>query len=116
MDGRFGEMGQDAWHDGSRRLLGMYVSNDHEGFLTWFNSSADAQRVVLPPMPWGYGYEVIWHSGDDGELPDGELPAQGEFDLPGRTVALMRVSVPTSAKELLALMAEAEPSSFDLLP
>ena len=103
MDGQYGEMGQDAWHDGSR--------------LTWFNSDPEPQRIVLPTLPWGHAYEVIWHSGDEGELPEGELPALGEFDIPGRTVALMRVSVPTTSKELLGLQAEAEaePSSFDLL-
>ncbi|MCG6566346.1 glycogen debranching enzyme GlgX [Tessaracoccus sp. ZS01] len=116
MDGRYGEMSQDAWHDGARRLLGMYVSNDHEGFLTWFNSDPEPQRIVLPTMPWGHAYEVIWHSGDDGELPEGELPALGEFDIPGRTVALMRVRVPLTSKELLALQAESEPSSYDLIP
>lgn len=115
MDGRYGEMSTDAWHDGGRRLLGMYVSDEREAFLTWFNSGAEPVPLVLPTLPWGFGYEIVWHSADDDELPDGVLPALAEIQMPARAVVVMRVDVPTNSKELMALMAEAEPSSIDLL-
>ena len=115
MDGQFGEMGDQAWHDGARRLLGMYVSDESEAFVTWFNSAANPVPLTLPGLPWGYGYEVVWHSAGADELPDGELPPLAELTLPARSVVVMRAAVPTSATELLALQAEAEPSSLDLL-
>ncbi len=106
MDGHFGEMGHDAWHDGSRRLLGMYVSNDHEAFLSWFNSSPDPVEITLPGLPWGYGYDIVWHSADAEELPEEELFPGTQFWLPGRVVAVMRAKVPLSAAELLDLQAK----------
>ncbi|MBB1516246.1 glycogen debranching protein GlgX [Tessaracoccus sp. MC1679] len=115
MDGEFGEMSHDAWHDGGRRLLGMYVSDEREAFLTWFNSGAAPVPLTLPTLPWGYGYEIVWHSAESYELPGGVLPALAEMTMPARSVVLMRVQVPTSTRELLALQAEAEPSSLDLL-
>ena len=115
MDGQFGEMSHDAWHDGGRRLLGMYVSDETEAFLTWFNSGAEPQPLTLPTLPWGYGFEIVWHSADADELPSGVLPALAEMTMPARSVVVMRVQVPTSTRELLALQAEAEPSSLDLL-
>ncbi len=109
MDGTNGQMGEDAWHDGSRRLLGMYVSNEREAFLTWFNSAADPIGVVLPGLPWGSGFEVVWHSGDEGELPTGEtLEPRSTMEVPGRSVTVMRVEVPLSSRELLELQAEAD--------
>ena len=107
MNGKGGQMTEIDWHDGSRRLLGMYVSNEHEAFLTWFNSGAHDVRLQLPALPWGRSYRVVWHSGDDGELPDVLLPAGAKLTLPGRTVAVMRAEVPTSSLELLTWEREA---------
>ena len=115
LDGRFGEMTHEAWHDGAHRLIGMYVSNKDEAFVTWFNSAPVDVPLTLPGLPWGYGYEVVWHSGTDDEFDTGELPPLAELTMPARTVAVMRVAVPTTATELLALQSEAEPSSLDLL-
>ena len=102
MDGIHGEMGHDAWHDGGRRLLGMYVSNDHEGFLTWFNSGATDAPCLLPGMPWGSSFEVVWHSADEDEVEAGPIKANARFTVPARSVVLMKVDVPLSAAELLS--------------
>ena len=112
MDGTNGQMGEDAWHDGSRRLLGMYVSDEDEAFLTWFNSSPDSVAVKLPGLPWGYGFQTVWHSAEESELPLGvRLPAKARLLVPGRSVTVMRVDVPKSAPELLELRAlEAGPT------
>lgn len=109
MDGTNGQMGQDAWHDGSRRLLGMYVSDDSEAFLTWFNAADTPIRIVVPALPWGYGYQVVWHSADADELDmDVKLPAKAPLVLPARSVTVMRVDVPLSSADLLERQAEAE--------
>ncbi len=106
MDGRNGQMGEDAWHDGARRLLGMYVSNETEAFLTWFNSGPDSIAVSLPGLPWGYGFEIVWHTAEVSELPLGiKLPPKSKLLIPGRSVTVMRVDVPRSAGELLELQA-----------
>ena len=115
MDDLGGEMGIESWHDGSRRLLGMYVSDENEAFLTWFNSGAEPAPIILPGLPWGYRYQVVWHSGADDEVPTCPLPAAAQFLLPARTVAVMQVSVPLTSAELLELRAEEEPSSLNLL-
>ena len=115
MDDLGGEMGIESWHDGSRRLLGMYVSDENEAFLTWFNSAAEPAPIILPGLPWGYRYQVVWHSGADDEVPTCPLPAAAQFLLPARTVAVMQVSVPLTSAELLELRAEEEPSSLNLL-
>ena len=61
---------------------------------------------------------IVENPGDVDALNFGEAetPTPGPGEVLVRTVALMRVSVPTSAKELLGLMKDAEPSSYDLLP
>ncbi|AQP44511.1 glycogen debranching protein GlgX [Tessaracoccus flavus] len=115
LDGHYGVMTDQAWHDGARRLLGMYVSDAAEAFVTWFNSAANPVPLVLPGLPWGYAFEVVWHSADDTELPEGVLPSGSELTMPARSVVMMRAKVPTSAAELLALHAEEEPSSINLL-
>ena len=108
MDGASGQMGEDAWHDGSRRLLGMYVSDEKEGFLTWFNSASEPAPATLPGLPWGHGFEIVWHSADDDELPMREtLPARAPLTIPGRSVVVMRVLVPQTSEELLRLQEEA---------
>ncbi|HMR14353.1 MAG TPA: glycogen debranching enzyme GlgX, partial [Arachnia sp.] len=103
MNGTTGQMDQHDWHDGSRRLLGMYVSNDHEAFLTWFHSGADDVDITLPGLPWAASYEVVWHSADDGELPAGTLATGSRLTLPGRSVVLLKAAVPLSSVELLRL-------------
>ena len=94
MNGTTGEMGLDDWRDLSRKLLGMYVSDRGEAFLTWYYAGADPIKVKTPPPPWGKRYEILASSAEPGELPDHPLAAREEFTLPGRTVVLMRVTVP----------------------
>ena len=106
MNGTTGQMDQHDWHDGARRLLGMYVSNDHEAFLTWFHSGADDVDITLPGLPWAASYEVVWHSADEDELPTGTLATGTRLTLPGRSVVLLRAAVPLSSVELLRLQEE----------
>ncbi|GAB3814437.1 glycogen debranching protein GlgX [Tessaracoccus terricola] len=108
MDGEHGQMGEDDWHDGGRRLLGMYASNSTEAFLTWFHSGPDPIEVTLPGLPWASGYSIAWHSVLDGELPAEPLVAGSAFKLPGRSVVVMRADVPTTTADLLELR-ELEP-------
>jgi glycogen operon protein len=82
------------------------VSNDHEAFLTWFHSGADDVDITLPGLPWAASYEVVWHSADEDELPTGTLATGTRLTLPGRSVVLLRATVPLSSVELLRLQEE----------
>lgn len=52
MDGEQGQMGEDDWHDQSRRLLGMYTSDSSDAFLAWFHSGSEPISITLPGVPW----------------------------------------------------------------
>ncbi|MGO1384448.1 MAG: glycogen debranching protein GlgX [Arachnia sp.] len=115
MDGEEGQMGEDDWHDQSRRLLGMYSSNQNDAFLTWFHSGADAIEITLPGVPWAKEYTICWHSGAAGEVPSGPLEPGSSFVVPGRSTIVMRAEVPTTAAELIELE-EAATYSIDVEP
>ena len=100
MNGYSGEMGSNDWNDPARRLLGMYLSSRDEALLIWFHSGPDAVPVTMPPVPWGWRYQVIATTAEPGELPARALRPGEQIKLPGRTVAVMKVQVPTSAKRL----------------
>lgn len=100
MDGTNGQMGEMAWHDGARRLLGMYRSDETEAWLVWFNSSPDPIGISLPKPPWGSGFQVVWHSAGSDEVPQDKLAAGAAMTVPGRSVILMKVDVPATAAEL----------------
>lgn len=52
MNGSSGEMGEADWHDGSRRLLGMYVSDASSvAYLSWFYSGDQPSRCRCHPRP-----------------------------------------------------------------
>ncbi|WP_275703169.1 glycogen debranching protein GlgX [Tessaracoccus caeni] len=104
IDASGSEMSTPAWHDGSRRLLGMYQSDENEAFLAWFNSSEHAVTVTLPGMPWAYGYHLAWTSADDHEYPSKDFPPHEKLVIPGRTVTLLHCLVPRDHHELLDLM------------
>lgn len=105
MDASGEEMTTEAWHDGGRRLLGMYQSDENEAFLAWFNSGQDAITVTLPGLPWAYGYHLAWTSAEDYEYSSRDFATRATLHLPGRTVTLLRCQVARDHRELLDLMA-----------
>ncbi|MEO7589149.1 MAG: glycogen debranching protein GlgX [Arachnia sp.] len=107
MDGEQGQMGEDDWHDQSRRLLGMYSSDHNDAFLTWFHSGEHPVAITLPGVPWAKEYTIYWHSAEAHELPTGPLEPGSPMVMPGRCTIVMRAEVPTTAAELLELEAAA---------
>lgn len=103
MDGTNGQMSELAWHDGGRRLLGMYRSDEAEALLVWFNSAAHPVDITLPLLPWGTAFQALWHSATDEEVPQGKLAAGSRMRVPGRCVILMQADVPTTAAKLREL-------------
>ncbi|TDT33606.1 glycogen debranching protein GlgX [Naumannella halotolerans] len=89
-----GEMSDVHWADGSRRLLGWYVSDRRVAFLSWFNSSDVGVDVVLPDQPWANSWQLRIETGPPGELPSEVLAPGSTFHLPGRTVAVFQAEVP----------------------
>jgi glycogen operon protein len=90
------EMDPGNWHDQGRRSLGMYLSDTDEAFLIWIHGQPEGMDVVLPGGPWAMDYRVAVHSGFNGELPpaDEVLPAGSTLHLPGRSIALLQITVP----------------------
>ena len=88
-----GEMGETDWADGGRRLLGMYVSNATDAFLTWYYSGDYPLPVKMPPKPWGERYTVVATTAQPGEIPDGPFGPEEGFTMPPRTVVLMKVAL-----------------------
>ncbi|MGV8846311.1 glycogen debranching protein GlgX [Tessaracoccus sp.] len=115
MDGEQGQMGEDDWHDQSRRLLGMYSSNSSDAFLTWFHSGTEPITITLPGIPWAKEYTIYWHSAGENELPKGPLEPGSPLVVPGRCTIVMRAEVPTSGAELRELEATAQ-YSVDVEP
>ena len=115
MDGEQGQMGEDDWHDQSRRLLGMYSSDHNDAFLTWFHSGEHPVAITLPGVPWAKEYTIYWHSAGENELPKGPLEPGAPLVVPGRCTIVMRAEVPTSGAELQELEAFAQ-YSVDVEP
>ena len=101
MDGWDGEMGEDDWHDHGRRLLGMYVSDANEAFLTWFYAGHTPLPIRMPVQPWGSSFQIVASTAEDGELPTEPIPAGGELIVPPRTVIVMKVKVASQAVDLV---------------
>ncbi|WIY83837.1 glycogen debranching protein GlgX [Propionimicrobium sp. PCR01-08-3] len=100
MNGYSGEMQTHDWQDDGRRLLGMYLSSRTEAMLVWFYSGTHPIQVTMPGMPWGWSYQLICSTAETGELPAGPLAPGDAMTLPGRTVAVMTVKVPSDATAL----------------
>ena len=103
MNGRNGQMSEGDWHDGSRRLLGMYTSDVEDAFLVWFHSGTETIKVRLPSLPWASEFSVVWHSVVTKDIISKPLPAGSEFTLPARSVTIMRGEVPSTLADLLDL-------------
>lgn len=90
-----GEMGEDDWHDGGRRTLGMYSSDADTAFLAWFHADAGDIEAQLPAEPWAKSWRVVVHSGFDGEFPQADqvLEAGSTLHIPGRSVVLLQAEV-----------------------
>lgn len=100
MDGLNGQMGESAWHDPGRKLLGMYVSNDTDAWLMWFHAGAEPEEIRVPKLPWGAAYDIVWHSAEADELPTSALSAGEKWTIPARCVVVMRAEVPDTAADL----------------
>jgi len=97
LNGYTGEMTTDDWHDEGRSILGMYVSDGSEAFISWFHSGDYPVEITLPDLPWGSSYRILLHTGADDELPapDVALASGTVMTLPPRSVVVMRADVPT---------------------
>ncbi|WP_460706838.1 glycogen debranching protein GlgX [Luteococcus sediminum] len=91
-----GEMREEQWHDGGRRHLGMYTSDADSAFLVMINGAANDVLVRLPGAPWADGYEVMATTAHREELPGDPIAPMQEFDLPGRSVTLLRCILPST--------------------
>ena len=92
-------MGDNEWHDGNRRTLGMYSADAEEAFLVWFHADPQGTEITLPGDPWGKTWRVVVHSGFDGEFPQAEevLQPGAKLDLPGRSVVVLQAEVDVKA-------------------
>ncbi|MGO1973462.1 MAG: glycogen debranching protein, partial [Propionibacteriaceae bacterium] len=88
-NGHRGEMTEQDWADPARRLLGMYVADETDAFLCWFHSGELPTDVLLPGGDWGSRFEVVAHTGFDGEVAD-EAPGDGLINIPGHSVVVLR--------------------------
>ena len=88
------EMTVEQWHDGGRRTLGQYLSDDDEAWLVLVHAAAEPIVVTLPGEPWAASLTVAVHTGLPGELPTGPIEAGDTIMLPGRTVAVFSVALP----------------------
>lgn len=102
LNGYAGEMSDRDWNDPHRHLLGMYLSDRTSAMIIWFHAGSTTQQLILPPVPWGWSYQVVASTAEDGELPTEALAPGDAMDLPGRCVVVMEASVP-SAVNLNAL-------------
>ncbi|NNG18975.1 glycogen debranching protein GlgX [Naumannella sp. ID2617S] len=89
------QMGEDEWHDGGRRTLGMYTSDADSAFLIWFHGDPSGIEVTLPGDSWAKGWRVVVHSGFDGEFPSAEevLDAGSTLGVPGRSVVVLQAEL-----------------------
>ncbi|SDB85415.1 glycogen operon protein [Raineyella antarctica] len=94
-DGDVMEMDEEDWRDGTRRTLGMYVSDETEAFLVWVHGGEEPTEVPLPGTPWAESYTVVAHTGEPDELPVGPLPHGAGLGLPGRSVTVLAVTLPS---------------------
>lgn len=101
MDGWDGEMGENDWHDCGRRLLGMYVSDAEEAFLTWYHSGSTPLTIKMPVQPWGSQFQVVAHTATEEELPTEPVLAGHTMTMPAHSVVVMKATVATRASEIV---------------
>ena len=100
MNGYSGEMNNHDWLHAGRRLLGMYLSSREEALLIWFHSGAESCPVTMPPVPWGWRYDLLATTAEPDELTVTSLAPGATIIMPGRTVAIFGVTVPSDAAAL----------------
>ena len=88
-----GEMATPDWQDGGRRIVGRYLSDERHAWLIWYYSGDQLLQVKMPSQQWGTSYQVVVSTAEDGELPSEPLAPDEVMAFPGRTVAVMAVSV-----------------------
>lgn len=92
LNGDMGEMGDADWADPARRTLGMYLADEDSAFIIWLHGGADPLDLVMPPVEWGAGHEVLLNSWSDEEPTEPIVLAPGEvLPMPGRSSAVVRV-------------------------
>ncbi len=90
-------MAEEHWHDCARSTLGLYLSDAAEGLLIYYHFGAEPIDCALPGAPWGLGYRVVVHTGEPNDLPHRRLAAGDSITVPGRTIVVLAVEVPTAA-------------------
>ena len=93
-DGFDGEMDDEDWNDGNRRVLGMYVSDGTEAFVVWINGAENGVNITLPGTPWATEWNIVAHTVGEGELSTEPLDAAAEITLPDRSVVVMQAVLP----------------------
>ena len=92
------ELGDAEWHDHGRRSLGMYVSDLHEAFYVFVHGGDWAMPLTLPGAPWATAYELVAHTGtpeEFAELAGASMEPGSVIELPGRTIMVFKVDVPS---------------------
>jgi glycogen debranching enzyme len=108
------EMTNENWHDQGRRTLGLYLSDTSEAFLIYFHSGDDSVECSLPGAPWANAFRVVAHTGDPSDLPHKRLAPGATVRIPGRTVVVLSVEVPTSAAPVAVSPATPDHAEDDL--
>ena len=88
------EMTVEQWHDGSRRTLGLYVSDSEEAWFVLVHAAAGPIVITLPEAPWAASYTAAVHTGLPGELPADPIEPGDTIMLPAGTVVIFAVSLP----------------------
>lgn len=111
------ELTPEHWHDPGRRTLGMYLSDVDQGLLIYFHAGWEPVELALPGAPWSQGYQLLAHTGIDGELPRKPLPPGCLVEMPARTVAVFSAQVPSTVIRVpVSPPSPDEPEPSDLAP
>ncbi|WP_277034393.1 glycogen debranching protein GlgX [Propionimicrobium lymphophilum] len=87
------ELNMDDWHDKSRKIIGMYMSDADNAELIWYYNGTEPLEVTLPDDSWGKKFSIELHTGLDEEFAEKEFSSGEIFVMPARTVVYMKVSV-----------------------
>jgi glycogen operon protein len=103
------EMTVEQWHDGGRRTLGQYLSDRDTAWYIVVHAGHEPVELTLPNGAWAASYTLAVHTGLEGELPTETVPANTPIEVPGRTVAVFAVGLPSGepeAEELIEAVVE----------